>query len=138
MTSLVVTPCGARKLPHTARAAQLYTGPYFTACLRYARTLEPDENIRILSALHGLVRLDQVLHPYNLRFGQPGTVTVATLRTQALQQGVHDASPVVILGGEQYAHRALAVWPHARVPLASIQGGMGKQLQALKRWTEGN
>jgi len=135
VTGLVITPCGARKRAAMALAAQLYTGPYFTACLRYARCLQPDDRIRILSAKHGFVPLDRPLAPYNLRFGQPGTVTVAELWAQAEQQGLLDASPVVILGGADYSRRALELWPGADAPLSRVQGGMGSQLRALKAWT---
>jgi hypothetical protein len=42
----------------------------------------------VLSALHGLVPLDQVLEPYELRMGQPGSVTPARLAEQARALGL--------------------------------------------------
>lgn len=134
MTDLVVTPCGARKLTTAARADRLYTGPYFVACMRYARKLAPLDRIRILSAKHGLIPVDLFLCPYNLRFGMGGTVTVERLREQASEQGILDASDVVVLGGREYTSRALQVWPRARTPLTDITGGMGHQMRALARW----
>jgi len=126
MNGLVVTPCGRRKAPAPTQAADLYRGSYFRVCLRYARHLQPDNRIRILSALHGLVYLDQVLAPYNVMFGGPGTIRVAQIREQAAQQGLLDANPVIILGGVEYASRALPVWPHATTPPDHGRGPHGR------------
>lgn len=72
---LVIIPCGASKLPTAAPAAELYTGSMFQDALRTARTMTTDENIRILSAKHGLVRLDHVLEPYEMKMGHKESVT---------------------------------------------------------------
>ena len=72
---LVVIPCGASKLPTAAPAAELYTGSMFQDALRTARTMTTDDNIRILSAKHGLVRLDHVLEPYEMKMNHKDSVT---------------------------------------------------------------
>ena len=41
-----------------------------------------DENIRILSAKHGLIKLDTIVEPYDLKMGQKGSVTSETLAEQ--------------------------------------------------------
>lgn len=132
---LVVTPCGARKLDKPARAAELYTGSYFRASIKYARTLAPDDRIRILSARHGLIPLDRLVAPYELRFGQPGALDVPDLIGQAVEQKLTDADPVIVLGGREYSARGRAVWPNAITPLAGIAGGLGAHLHALSVWT---
>lgn len=72
---LVIIPCGSAKLDHAAPAAELYTGSMFLDALRTARTITADENIRILSAKHGLVRLDHVLEPYEMKMSDKDSVT---------------------------------------------------------------
>lgn len=47
------------------RAELLYTSPLFKASLAYARTLVDDSQIRILSALHGAIELDERIGDYN-------------------------------------------------------------------------
>src|SRR5690349_4767772 len=81
LLDLVVVPCGGKKLNHSAPAGELYIGSYHRACRRAAEALRP-ARILILSALHGLVELDQVLAPYDLRMGQPGSVTESMLTEQ--------------------------------------------------------
>lgn len=127
---LVVVPCGGAKLGHAAPAGALYTGSYHAACRRAALAI--GGQTLILSALHGLLALADVIEPYDLRMGQPGSVTAQRLREQAAARGVDQAADVVILAGRKYADAAAAVWPHARRPLDGSRG-MGEQLQRLAR-----
>lgn len=55
--------CGKAKLPHAARAEELYTGPLFRAALDFAR--RECSAAFVLSAAHGVVQLDQELEPYD-------------------------------------------------------------------------
>lgn len=57
--------CSATKLPRPARAHLLYTSPMFKMSLAVA--LDRCEKVYILSAVHELVELDQVLKPYDRR-----------------------------------------------------------------------
>lgn len=82
MKKIVIIPCGGTKLPHAATAAELYTGSMFKDALRTARAMTAEDNIFILSAKHGLVALETMLEPYDLKMGQPGSVSLNTLRCQ--------------------------------------------------------
>ena len=127
---LVIVPCGGRKLTVPAPAGQLYTGSYHRACRRAAAGLTGPGRILILSALHGLLPLDRVIGPYELRMGQPGSITPVELRRQAEQLHLVDEPQVIILGGRAYSAAALTVWPAAATPLAGA-GGLGYQLALL-------
>ncbi len=56
--------CGARKLARPAPARELYTGTLFRLSSAYAERV--CDEWYVLSALHGLVRPDVVLEPYDL------------------------------------------------------------------------
>jgi hypothetical protein len=129
-TFYVVIPCGAKKLPTVATADLLYTGSYHLACKAYALSIAPRQNVLILSAQHGIVTLDQIIAPYNLKMGDKGCVDAARVREQATAQGLF-AAPVVAVGGEKYMRVVREVWPAAIFPLG-VRGGMGVQMQALK------
>lgn len=132
--TLVIVGCGAAKTPHPAPAGHLYTGSYHRACRRAADALTAHGGtVLILSALHGLTLLDAVIAPYELRMGQPGSITPAQLRDQAAALGVLDHRPVTVLAGAAYAAAALTVWPHATTPLSGL--GIGRQLAHLKHLT---
>jgi len=61
MKRVVLISCVSKKLPHAAPAKELYMSALFQFCLRFARTLKPD-NIFILSAKYGLVNLEHGLN----------------------------------------------------------------------------
>jgi hypothetical protein len=127
---VVVVACGARKTDHPAPAGALYLGSYHRAMRRGAHALTRDGGrVVILSALHGLVELDTVLDPYNLRMGEPGSVTAATLREQAAALGL-DRAQVTVLGGKAYVQALQEVVPDALAPLTGTRG-IGEQLARL-------
>ncbi|MGH3801505.1 MAG: DUF6884 domain-containing protein [Pseudonocardiaceae bacterium] len=121
---------GGRKRAEPAPAGALYTGSYHRLCQEAARRLAPLESIRILSGLHGLLDLDTVVAPYEMRLGSPGSVTVDTVLAQAEDRGLLGAPDVVVLAGRDYTRIVTAVWPLARTPLAGSRS-MGEQLQRL-------
>lgn len=132
---IVVVPCGARKHKAACMAGAMYTGPYSRACKAYALSVAPPWQVYILSAKYGLLALTDEIEPYNLRMGQKGCVTAATVRKQAEQRGLLNED-VVALGGTGYTQVCRQVWPSCKTPLASV-GGMGKQLAWLKRNKKG-
>jgi hypothetical protein len=78
----VIIPCGGAKLKTSTKAGHLYIGSMFRDQLATALTMTTPENIRILSAKHGLIELDTIVEPYDLKMGQKGSVTTATLADQ--------------------------------------------------------
>ncbi|MDZ4270819.1 MAG: hypothetical protein U1D00_34995 [Mycobacterium sp.] len=87
---LILVACGAAKLDHPAPAETLYCSSHFALMLAAARSEAADTmrvcggtaSVAILSALHGLVDPTTVLKPYNLKMGQPGSVTAAKVAAQ--------------------------------------------------------
>lgn len=127
---LVVVACGSAKQAVPSPAGELYTGSYHRACRAAASRLTRPERIRILSAACGLLPLDAVVAPYDVRAGSPGAVDGARLRPQAERQGLVGEPWVVVLGGSAYAALAREVWPHAVWPLSGTRG-IGEQLARL-------
>lgn len=116
MTIYIVVPCGAAKLDLAAPARVLYTGSAFQHALRAAegeaaateRDLGVETEVLILSALHGLVRLDQVLEPYNVKMGDPGSITVDALAVQVPQIGMAYGDEVYAMLPKAYRDRLTA------------------------------
>lgn len=90
MRLFIVVPCCGEKLPHRAPARELYVGQMFRHTLAAALVEARDgaATVLVLSALHGLVRLDDELEPYDLRVGDAGSVEPAAVRAQAEALGV--------------------------------------------------
>ncbi|MBC7299820.1 DUF6884 domain-containing protein [Nocardia salmonicida] len=74
--------CSKQKAPQPLPAFELYQGPFTQLCLRAARTHVGDSHIRILSAAHGLLRLDEVVEPYDVRLTEASAL-IAKVRDQA-------------------------------------------------------
>lgn len=107
-----VVPCGAEKLDHAARAAELYTGSAFrhvyNAALADARDLARDGvevRVLILSALHGLITPDTVIEPYNVKMGDPASITVDALAATAEAAGIAYGDEVYALLPKAYRAR---------------------------------
>ena len=79
---IVIIPCGGAKLTTPAPARELYIGSMFRDQLATALTMTDEENIFILSAKHGLIALDTIVEPYDLKMGQKNTVATETLAAQ--------------------------------------------------------
>lgn len=131
--TLVIVPCGKKKRDYACRADRMYLGTYHRLCLDYARLLvlpDPGGVILILSAKYGLLPLSQKIEPYELRMGQPGSITATRVAQQATELEVMNHSAIV-LGGSDYSKICRAVWLDCKTPLAGI-GGIGKQLHWLR------
>ncbi|MFY0584322.1 DUF6884 domain-containing protein [Cystobacter fuscus] len=70
---VVLVSCGKQKSATPDQARRFYTSPLSRLSMRYATTVA-DETF-ILSALHGLVPLDEVLRPYEFRLAERESAT---------------------------------------------------------------
>ena len=129
---IVLVSCGARKHDRPIQAGLMYTGPYATSALRWARSVVPEDRIFILSAKYGLVPYHHVIDPYEMRLSDPAAVGPARIHAQASAYGLMDEHEVLVAGGRPYVALARSVWPHAVAPFADA-GGMGYQMRAMKQ-----
>lgn len=133
--ALVLVSCVKSKRPHAAKARDLYTSPLFTMARDLAEA--HGSEIRILSALYGLVEPDREIAPYEYTLNKLG---VAKRRAWA-ESVLADLLPlakkhgrVVFLAGERY--REYLVGPISRsgidvqVPMEGLT--LGQQLSWLK------
>lgn len=81
---VVVIACTQQKQPGRAPARELYTSPNFRLMLRAAEKLAAEQagRVLILSALHGLIELDEELDPYDLSMRQAGAIAPAIVAEQ--------------------------------------------------------
>lgn len=64
MSKIAIISCGKNKAKIKAKARDLYLGSSFKMGLSFALKHFDDKNIYILSAKHGLLKLDQEIEPY--------------------------------------------------------------------------
>jgi hypothetical protein len=97
-------------------AGDLYIGQYHRSLRRAADALTDQSLIRIVSALHGLVTLEQPLHPYDVTLGDERAITAEGLAEHTAALGLGDAD-VIFLGGQAYAALLRPSVPHLFTPL---------------------
>lgn len=57
--------CVSQKTNYPTKCKDLYISPLFKKTWNYVRDIEKPQGVYILSALHGLIRYDQVIEPYD-------------------------------------------------------------------------
>jgi hypothetical protein len=133
-TTLALVGCGAKKTTGPRPARELYTSPLFRMSLAYAERLTP--NVWIVSALHGLLPLDQVIEPYNLKLsdlnGQTQREAWGWSVVDALAARAPRGSHAVLLCGKEYAD---VLWGPLKSHGISIEEPLaGKQIGERLSW----
>jgi hypothetical protein len=133
--SVVLLSCVKSKRSHRCKAGEMYTrSPLFRKMMAYGQSLKP-KNIFILSAKYGLLRLDEMIEPYEQTLSN---MKSADKRLWA--QGVlaelrkHcdlDADNFVFLAGAPYRENLVPHLKYYEVPMEGLT--FGKQLQWLDR-----
>ena len=134
----LIISCGKTKGSHPAPAAELYIGNLFSASRRHAQ--ERGLPWAILSALHGLVRPEARIAPYDLSMSDRllrGEAELAQYKAQLRQQLTEllegsGCDGVEIHAGYDYARMLRPLSPLPVVePLAGL--GMGERLGWYKQ-----
>lgn len=136
MKKIVLISCVSKKLPHEARAEDLYISPLFKFNLRYAKQLNPDA-IYILSAKHGVLELDVKIDPYDITLNEMRVAERRAWSEKVLAQLAMHADlqrdHFVFLAGQNYRKYVV---PHLVSFAAPLEGlRIGRQLQKLKEIT---
>jgi len=130
---VVLLSCVSKKLPHKAKARDLYISPLFRLGLKYAESLHPDR-IFILSAEYGLVSLDKEIEPYNRTLNTMPDAEVLAWAGKVLLQLRNSTDlnndEFVFLAGEKYRRHLLPHIARYSIPLKGL--GIGRQLKYLK------
>lgn len=136
MKTIVLLSCCKQKLNETALAEKLYQSTGFKKSLAYAKSLRPD-GIFILSAKHHVVKLDDMIEPYDvcLRDKNASEKTEWAKTVVSQLEGLADLKndKFVILCGSDYCDGILPHITNYELPLKGLS--MGYRLQWLDQHT---
>jgi hypothetical protein len=76
-----IVSCGATKAAEPTEARHLYTSSTFRGALAAAEA--QCDQVFIISALHGLISPDEIIEPYDVKMGDPGSITIEEIAAQA-------------------------------------------------------
>lgn len=131
-----VIGCGKTKKSRRARAAELYTGNLFQACARHARA--NGDTWRILSGLHGMMRPERVIAPYDARVPRRQRErewwAINAANALTADPTLRGGFRVVCLAGEEYAAPLRAALERRGIEIECPLRGMqvGERLRWLK------
>lgn len=132
MKTIVLISCVSKKLSVSAKAKELYKSALFNKSLEYAKNLNPDE-IYILSAKYHLVKLDDVIEPYDLTLNKLKKEEKRKWGEEVIQQleKVADLKQdkFIILAGKNYIEPIKHYLTYVVLPLAGMK--IGERLQYL-------
>lgn len=137
MKDIYIIPCGAAKLDTPAAAADLYTSSTFKMALQAALAqVDGDrDSVLILSALHGLIDLDTIIEPYDVKMGDDGAIDSrpGLLACQLLDRDLLDANvwsflPRSYFDALDVEAKSLGIWMAEGF---EATGGIGDQRRVL-------
>lgn len=133
MASIYIIACASKKLPHKAKASDIYISALFKKSLHYARGQMPD-NIFIISAKHGLLALDDEIDPYDMTLDKMPKQARCDWGKRVIGQlsKVTDSKndKFVFLAGAKYREHLISSFENYEIPLAGLK--IGEQLKWLK------
>jgi cytoplasmic iron level regulating protein YaaA (DUF328/UPF0246 family) len=134
MKNIVLISCVSKKLDRKSTAENIYISPLFKKNLTYAKSLKPNE-IYILSAEHGLLKLTDEIEPYaktlnNMRSNEIKEWSKKVInKLNSLTDLKNDE--FTFLAGEKYRKFLIPELTNIKIPMKGLK--IGKQLQWLKK-----
>lgn len=115
----------------------MYISDLFKKSLAYAKSLNPSK-IYILSAKYGLLKLDDIIFPYeqtlNAMTEKEQKIWAYKVIKQCEQEGINFAEKTIFLCGKNYRKYVMQKFKNATAPLSKL--GIGQQLQFYKNNTK--
>lgn len=126
--------CVKNKKSYRTHATNLYDSAFFRKCLQYASSLTSD-NIYILSAKYGLVRLYDIIEPYDRTLNNMSKKErlewSQMVYNQMCNENIDFNENTVWLCGSKYRTDLLKYFPNSDCPLEGM--GIGKQLSFMTK-----
>ncbi len=136
MNNIILISCVSKKQSIKAKAEELYTSTLFKLNLKFAKSFNT-KNIYILSAKHGLIKLDDVISPYDVTLNNMKANEIRTWSAGVLLQLKQSfdlqKDHFIFLAGDKYRKYLLPNIASYDIPLKGKR--IGEQLQYLKAKT---
>lgn len=136
--NIVLLSCVSQKTPFKNMAKDLYVSSLFKKSWQYSKEVIKPDGIYILSALHGLIRFDQVIEPYNKTLldmsKEEGLEWAEKVKAQLNELVTKNSKTLndfnfIILAGSKYYENLIEFLPNHELPLGKLP--IGKRLGAL-------
>ncbi|BCL72285.1 hypothetical protein TUMSATVNIG1_42530 [Vibrio nigripulchritudo] len=136
MKNVVLISCVKSKNSNKSIASELYTSPLFKYNMAYAKKIGAD-NVYILSALYGVLKLDEEIEPYEKTLNNMHKPERLRWSMKVLSQlkelEALDNTKFTILAGVKYREYILPYLKEYSIPFEGL--ALGEQLKKLKELT---
>lgn len=134
MKNIVLISCVSKKLDKKSTAENIYISPLFKKNLTYAKSLNPNE-IYILSAEHGLLKLTDEIEPYDKTLNNMRSNEIKEWSKKVISKlsSLTDLKndEFTFLAGEKYRKYLIPELNNVNIPMKGLK--IGKQLQWLTK-----
>lgn len=134
----VFISCCKKKKKTPSLAKELYCSDLFKKSLKWALRIESCDNIFILSALHGIIPLSQMINPYNVTLNEKSRKEKEDWARKVIEQSkvkCIDMKNSIYLCGKNYLEPIEKLLGcKLQAPLGNL--GLGKRLHILEEWTK--
>lgn len=134
MKNIVLISCVSKKLDKKSTAENIYISPLFKKNLTYAKSLNPNE-IYILSAEHGLLKLTDEIEPYDKTLNNMPSNEIKEWSKKVISKlsSLTDLKndEFTFLAGEKYRKYLIPELNNVNIPMKGLK--IGKQLQWLTK-----
>jgi hypothetical protein len=131
---IIFIGCVKTKQHKICAAKDMYISTLFRYSLQYAKTLTNPDKIFILSAKYGVLRLQDIIAPYELCLNDMTVQQCKKWANKCIQQmkdqNINFNEKAVFLCGEKYRKYIINHFPKSHIPLKNLS--FGKQLKFYK------
>ncbi len=134
MKKIVLISCVSKKLDRKSTAENIYISSLFKKNLTYAKSLNPNE-IYILSAEHGLLKLTDEIEPYDKTLNNMRSNEIKEWSKKVIYELKSltdlEKDEFTFLAGEKYRKFLIPELSNVKIPMKGLK--IGKQLQWLTK-----
>lgn len=136
--TIALISCVSQKTPLKNKAKDLYISPLFKKTWEYNTTVDRPSGVYILSALHGLIKYDEVIEPYDKTLldmsKEEGLEWAEKVKSQITETFLTNGRTLEdfnfkIYAGSKYYENLLDFFPHKELVFGKLP--IGKRLGAL-------
>ena len=136
--TIALISCVSQKATHKTEARNLYISSLFTKSLKYIETILKPDKTYILSAKYGLLKIDEVIEPYNETLNKKNREEQQEWAKKVLLQINKECNvkndTFIFLAGKKYYQDLIHSLPNNKIIMENMP--IGKRLQWLKKKLE--
>ena len=135
MSTIALLSCVSQKVEYKTEARNMYISSLFTKSLKYAENILKPNIIFILSAKHGLLKLNKVIEPYNETLNTKNREDQQIWAKKVLMQIGKECNinvdTFIFLAGKKYYRDLIQHLPNNKIIMENMP--IGKRLQWLTK-----